>query len=275
MLKITASIVLYNTPDVQLRRLLDCILSSSLLVQVFVVDNSPTPTAFNFDEFPNLTYLKSKNRGYGAGHNIALNKIITFSDFHFILNPDIYFDCQTLENLVNRISCDVNIGLLMPKVLYPNGDLQFLCKKLPTPLNLFLRRFPIPLFKGLSDKSNYSYELRVTNYDHEMNVPSLSGCFMLLRVSALIKVGFFDERYFMYAEDIDLSRRIHSSFKTLFYPHDEIFHQHEKGSYKNFKMLFLHLSSIVKYFNKWGWFFDSDRKKINYIVDQTIKSRHI
>lgn len=141
--------------------------------------------------------------------------------------------------------------------------MQFLCKKLPTPFDLFFRRFPIPLLSNFIEKNNFNYELRFTNYDQELNVPNLSGCFMLLRIAAIKKIGMFDTRFFMYAEDIDLSRRIHSEFKTLYFPEAIIFHEHAKSSYTSFKMLFIHLVSVIKYFNKWGWFFDRERKLIN------------
>jgi GT2 family glycosyltransferase len=96
-----------------------------------------------------------------------------------------------------------------------------------------------------------------------MNVPFLSGCFMFFRTSALKQVGLFDERFFLYAEDTDLSRRMHQQFKTLFYPKAEIFHVHARGSYKNFVLTLHNLKSAAQYFNKWGWFYDPIRKEIN------------
>jgi GT2 family glycosyltransferase len=106
----------------------------------------------------------------------------------------------------------------MPKVVYPDGSLQYLCKLIPSPFDLFFRRFLPEQLKKLSRKKNELYELRFSGYDKEMEVPCLSGCFMLFRISALKQVGFFDERFFMYAEDFDITRRMHSKFKTLFFP---------------------------------------------------------
>ena len=101
------------------------------------------------------------------------------------------------------------------------------------------------------------------DYNKEMEVPYLSGCFMFLRTEALKKAGLFDERFFMYPEDIDLTRRIHMRYKTKYYPKVSIVHAHEKGSYKNISLFYIHLKNMIKYFNKWGWFFDKERKKIN------------
>jgi hypothetical protein len=152
-------------------------------------------------------------------------------------------------------------GLVMPKILYPNGNTQYLCKLLPTPMDLIVRRFiPSHAYKEHRD---YDYEMQWSGYDKIMEVPSLSGCFMFLRCSALKEVNGFDERYFMYAEDLDLCRRIGQRYKTMFYPYVSVFHEYEKGSYKNKKLLKYHIESIVKYFNKWGWFFDKEREERN------------
>ena len=96
-----------------------------------------------------------------------------------------------------------------------------------------------------------------------MNVPSLSGCFMLLRTSVLEAVGLFDENIFMYLEDVDLNRRIHTNYKTIFYPEVSIVHEYAKESYRNKKLLMFHIRSALYYFNKWGWIFDRKRKEVN------------
>ena len=149
----------------------------------------------------------------------------------------------------------------MPKVLYPNGELQYLCKLLPTPMDLFGRRF-LP-FKGIKQKRDARFELHASGYDKTMEVPSLSGCFMFMRVEVLRKVGMFDERFFMYAEDLDLCRRIGEVSKTMYYPGVTIYHAYGKGSYKNKKLLKYHICSVIKYFNKWGWIWDGKRNRIN------------
>jgi GT2 family glycosyltransferase len=107
------------------------------------------------------------------------------------------------------------------------------------------------------------FELHHLDYDKAFQAPYIHGCFMLLRTEALKRVGLFDERFFMYPEDIDLTRRIYSHYKTMYNPAVEIVHEHEKGSYKSFRLLGIHLVNMVKYFNKWGWFFDKERSIIN------------
>jgi len=257
----TASIVLYHNPAETISKLLNCLSSSVHIDLIYLIDNSQESTYINFSEFKKIIYIKSKNVGYGAGHNIALRKILKNSEFHFVINPDVYFDPADLEKMIFRCRQNENIGLLMPKVLYPDGSLQYLCKKLPSPVDLILRRLNI-----LNSYNNFNYELRFANYDQEMNIPNLSGCFMLLRVSALTKIGLFDERYFMYAEDMDLTRRIHSEYVTLYYPFVSIVHLYNKESYRNIKLLLIHINSLIKYFFKWGWFIDKKRDLFNMKV---------
>ncbi len=272
MFDLSISIVIYNTPKNSLLRLLHSIKKiHKLKVRVFLLDNSGSKhyidlkNDFKKKEIYICYIANSYNLGFGKAHNIALKKSLEDNTkYHLVLNPDIYFDKGVLEELYDFMENNPDVGLIMPKVLYPNGRLQYLCKLLPTPFDLFGRRFlnwgP---FKRYVEKRNEIYELRFTGYDKIMEVPYLSGCFMFLRTSVLKQVGLFDERFFLYLEDTDLSRRIHRIAKTIYYPYVHIYHEHCKGSYKNFKLLRIHIESAVKYFNKWGWFIDSERDKIN------------
>ncbi|MDP2761369.1 MAG: glycosyltransferase family 2 protein [Sideroxyarcus sp.] len=270
MNKVTASVVLYNTPEIQLSRLLSCLEQAKIVQIAYLIDNSPTPAKCDLYALPWVTYIRSeKNVGYGAGHNMALRKVILSAEFHFVLNPDIYFEPEELQKMIARMKEDTSIGQLMPKVIYPDGSLQYLCKLIPTPVDLFFRRFLRGPLKELAQQKDEKFELRSTGYNREMDIPYLSGCFMLFRTSALRKIGLFDERFFMYPEDIDMTRRMHSEFRTIFFPGATIVHDHAKESYKSKKMLWIHLTNLIKYFNKWGWFFDAERKEVNA---QTLKS---
>ena len=259
---ITASIVAYHTPVGELTQLLNCILQSSIDI-LYLIDNSSNDSLRELNMMsPRIVYVYSDNLGFGHGHNIAIKKAIEKkADYHIVINPDIYWEGNVIEALTHYMDTHPDCGLVMPKVLYPNGDLQFLCKLLPTPMDLFGRRF-LP-FRGIQAKMDEKFELHFTGYDKEMEVPSLSGCFMFMRVEVLREVGGFDERFFMYAEDLDLCRRIGEVSKTMYYPDASIYHAYGKGSYKNKKLLKYHICSVIKYFNKWGWFFDKKRKRIN------------
>jgi GT2 family glycosyltransferase len=157
---------------------------------------------------------------------------------------------------------NTDIGNVMPKVFYPNGSIQFLCKLLPTPYDWIGRRFNP--FKRLVETRNELFELRFSKYEKQMNVPYLSGCFMFLRLDALSKVGLFDENIFMYGEETDLGRRlIQSGYRNVFFPNVNIYHEFQKGSHKSWRLTLIGMKSAIYYFNKWGWFFDKSRTEIN------------
>lgn len=271
-IKTYASIVTFHTRHSDLIRLIDCVMKSPI-EKLFIIDNSSNDELRGFVKGnQRIHYIHSLNLGYGSGHNIALKKAIEEkADYHAILNPDIYWEDNVIENLSEYMNQHPECGFVMPKVLYPNGETQYLCKLIPTPADLILRRF-IPI-KTWQNKHDYKYEMHWTGYDKIMEIPILSGCFMMLRCGTIKKTGGFDERYFMYAEDVDLCRRIGQISTTIYYPGVSIYHEYAKGSYGNKKMLRMHVSSIIKYFNKWGWFFDSYRKSRNKSCIDKIKKK--
>ncbi len=273
MSEIAASVVLYNTPKSQLTHFLDCIARSSVHVEMFLIDNSPFPLELPSLR-PGITYIKAKgNKGYGAGHNIALRATIDRAKYHFVMNSDISFESTELEKMIQFIDGDPAIGQLMPRIVYPDGRLQYLCKLLPTPVDLLLRRFSFGPFKKVALRSATRFELQCTDYDHVMDVPYLSGCFMLFRTSALQQIGLFDERFFMYPEDLDITRRMHARFRTVFYPGATVTHNHARASYKSARSLWIHFYNMAKYFNKWGWIWDPERSRVNRrVLEQNRKT---
>jgi GT2 family glycosyltransferase len=259
---LTISIVSYRNNQSLLQSAIESSLNTKLNIKLYLIDNSPTRELEKLGQSPRCEYIfNHENLGFGKAHNIALRKAVTESRYHLVLNPDIYFNVGVLEKIFTYMEANPEVGQVMPKILYPTGETQHLCKLLPAPMDLFLRRF-FPWFPG-ADERNRKYELRESHYDKIMNIPYLSGCFMFLRSSALQEIGFFDERIFMYIEDADLTRRIHQRYKTIFYPLTEVYHHYHKGSYKNLKLMLYNLHGAWVYFNKWGWLMDSERKNVN------------
>ena len=254
---ISASVVLYYG-DEAFEELLKKRVLSKLVSVVYVVDNT-------CGEFSHLARYKEvfyinpgRNLGFGRGHNVALsNSISDGMRYHLLLNPDVYFEPEALEALIDFMEEHQDVGLATPKVYNPDGSLQYHCRLLPTPWHLFARRF-----FGM-DRDDEVYELRFTGYSDVMDVPFILACFWLLRVEVLKDVGLFDERFFLYMEDVDLCRRIYRHARLVFYPYVNAVHEHRRGSYKSKKLLLHHISSAVKYFNKWGWLKDEERDRIN------------
>ncbi len=261
---VVACVVLYKNDEQMLVNVIRSFLSTDLNVKLFLIDNSPSNDLSVLVNDSRIEYYHNpSNPGFGAAHNIAIKKAFDFgARYHLVLNPDIYFEKGTIEKIVHYMDINLEIGNLMPKVLYPDGSTQYLCKLLPTPYDWIGRRFNP--FKKIVDRRNEIFELRFTKYNKTMEVPYLSGCFMFLRLDAIKKIGFFDENIFMYGEETDLCRRlIIGGYKTIFYPDAAITHIFEKGSHKSWKLTWIGIKSAIYYFNKWGWVFDNQRKKIN------------
>ena len=266
---ITVSIVTYQT---NLEELSQCLqsLTSPLISKIYIVDNSNQQYIADFcQQYANVEYIGSKNVGYGAGHNQALRQVIESREkYHLVLNSDVYFEAGVLEKICAYMDTNPDVAQLIPNTIYPNGELQYVCRLLPTPLDLIFRRF---LPKKLAKKTDDKFLLKEYKRTAMMDVPFLLGSFMFFRLSCFKKVGLFDESIFMYMEDIDITRRMHKFYKTVFWPEVTIVHAHKAESYKNKKMLGIHIKSAIQYFNKWGWLWDSERKRWNRQVMATIE----
>jgi GT2 family glycosyltransferase len=261
---ITCSIVTYKNDKILLRKAINSFLNSDINseLKLFLINNAESDDLFELSTDKRIEYLvNSRNLGFGAGHNIAMTKSIGIAKYHLILNPDIYFDKDVIQVLFNFMEKNPSVGLVTPKVLFFDGQTNFVCRLLPTPRDIFVRRF-IPI-QSIVDKNNAKYELRFSGYDKTMEAPYISGCFMFVRTKALEKSGIFNDDYFMYFEDVDLSRRIHRFYNTVFYPYIKIYHEGGLLSHKNKRLLLHHLISSIKYFNNYGWFYDKERKMIN------------
>lgn len=263
-MRISASLVLYRSRKDQYEAAIKSFLDSVPTGTLYVVDNSPEPLDSDYFSDTRVHHMHNgQNIGFGAAHNRAIRVACHESDLHLILNPDIQFGGNVLDVLSDHFNKDANLAVAMPKVVYPDGSLQRLCKLLPTPNDLIARRF-LP-FNGLRQRLNRRYEMHDLCQEQPSEVPTLSGCFLVIRSKNLLDVGGFDERYFMYMEDVDLVRRLALVGKALYIPTISVVHEYAKGSYKNRRLLGYHIKSAIRYFNKWGWFFDKYRKARNDI----------
>jgi GT2 family glycosyltransferase len=263
---ITGSLVLYHNSREDVKNVIKSFLGYGSTSILIIIDNSLDDSLSELCINDRVKYIfNNSNIGFGAAHNIAFKEAyILKSDYHILLNPDVHFSPTIIADLEVKLESDFLIGAIMPKIIYPSGSTQYLCKLIPTPIDLILRRF---LFvKDLKEKLKKRYELRFFSYDEEVEVPIISGCFMFIRSSILEKINGFDERFFMYLEDVDLCRRINKQSKLVYFPKVKVVHNYEKGSYKSMKLLSYHIKSAIKYFNKWGWFFDNERKKTNLLT---------
>ncbi|WP_341225350.1 glycosyltransferase family 2 protein [uncultured Arcticibacterium sp.] len=260
---ITASIVIYNNDRDALLKAIRSVLAAKELQTLYLVDNSDSDVFRNISKDKRVVYCHNKrNLGFGKAHNIAIRAALEGgSKFHFVVNPDIFFSKEVLRPMVNLMQNDEEIGLMMPRVLNNDGTVQFLPKLPPSPFYMIWRKIRIP--KKAFNKFINLYEIRNAPPDQIYIAPRVSGCFSLLNLEVIKELGMYDERFFMYFEDSDLSRRIYQKYKTVYYPAVSVYHAYENGAGKSLKLFVLFVHSAIKYFNKWGWFFDKERKEIN------------
>lgn len=252
--KISISVVLYNTPLEDIDNVINSI--DFEIADLYFIDNSSSPRLKNYlSKFNNLCYIDPTiNLGFGAGHNYILKHFEIQSKYHLILNPDVSFD----QSLLLRMCCIMDehpeIGILTPKVIYPNFQHQESCRYLPSPLTLVLRRLKLSFLLKNFDKLVQQFNKPL------IDVPFPLGCFLLFRTEVYRKINGFDERYFMYMEDVDIARKtLELGYRVVYSSENQIIHSYGKGSRINIKLLRFHVASMMKYFNKWGWFFDAKR----------------
>lgn len=261
---ISVSIVTYNTSWEDLSVVLKSLDHSASEYRIYIVDNSPTDSlktdVFNIKI---LEYIHNpSNPGFGAAHNIAIKKAIDKgAKYHFVVNPDVSFSEDVITPMVEYMEENPNVGMMMPQIMNDDGSIQNLPKLLPSPYSVLMRKFKRPAF--LYEDFIKEYELRDSPKNLIYNAPILSGCFTLFRISALKEIGLYDDRFFMYFEDWDISRRMHERYKTIYFPNVSVIHGYESGANKSKRLFKIFVNSAASYFTKWGWFFDSKRRMIN------------
>lgn len=256
------SFVLYQTAREEIERAVKQVLANDLAVHVVLIDNTCPPLDLGFIENPGVSVVSAKaNLGYGRGHNIALAASKGRCRYNLILNTDLQMEPDVLPGMVAFMDDHPEAGMTAPKVLYPDGSLQRLCRLLPAPFTLIGRRFFA--YSQWAKNRNKIYEFHDWNYDSTAEFPFLSGCFMLIRRSVLDRIGYFDERYFLYAEDVDLSRRIHAVARTFYFPRYSIVHEYRSQARPSFKRFRHAAMNLIRYFNKWGWLNDAERDRMN------------
>ena len=271
--KIDASIVTYHTADDELRTCLDALLASPCIRIVHIIDNSSDSATEKLaaQYAPRVTYTPHPNTGYGDAHNVALRRTLgTGTPYHLVINSDVYFTAGTLERCLAYMDAHPEAGQLIPHTIFPDGHEQHVCHPLPTPLDMLMRGF-LPQ-RWLASRRR-RYDLIDRDPAQVINPPYHHGCFMLLRTEALRTAGLFDPRYFMYPEDIDLTRRLHRHCRTVYYPEATIVHAHRAESKTSWRMRKIHIINMLKYFYKWGFWFDAERRKFNSQLKREIREQ--
>lgn len=223
---LSVSVVSYRTPDL-LRRCLCAIepARQSLQLEVIVVDNASHDGTVQMiaSEFPWVCLIQNQhNAGFAAAHNQALRQAL--GRYWLILNSDAVVDPAALHTLVAFMDANPQVAVAGPKLRYPSGEVQSSRRRFPTNATLFLESTQLQRFRP-RHAALRRYYVEDRSDDDPQDVDWLSGACLCVRSRAAAQVGLFDERFFMYSEELDWCRRFRAAgWRVSYVPTAEVLH---------------------------------------------------
>ena len=220
-------IVNYNV-ETLLRRCLQTIVDSQgqITLSICVVDNQSADGSVSMvrSEFPQVQVIANANNpGYSFANNQRL-RLLGIGAAHppryvLLLNPDTELIPTTLVDAIAYMDSHPAVGIVGPKLLLPNGELDLACRRsFPTPMVSFYRMLGLSQLFPKSRRFG-RYNLTYLEIDQSAEVDSVVGAFMLVRTTATQQIGLLDEQFWMYGEDLDWAKRIKDNgWKVIYYP---------------------------------------------------------
>ena len=210
----------------------DCLESVGLTVQkiqfeVIVVDNSSKDLGLIsvLNQFPEIRLIdNSTNLGFACANNQGAK--IAKGDFLLFINPDTTMKEGAIETMLGHLRSDPSVGIIGPKVLNPNGTIQYSCRKFPTIWSGLFNRYS--LMTHFFPNNRHSRDYLMSDYDHNSacSVDWVSGCCMMIPASVFRKANGFDENYFLFIEDIDLCQTMKKEgYRVYYFPSSQILHR--------------------------------------------------
>lgn len=227
--------------------------SDSCDLSFYVIDNaSPDDSAATLQRqlggTPNVTVnCLPNNIGFGSGHNTVLPKLQ--SDFHAVVNPDITIDRDVLGELCRYLDEHPDVVMVTPQLRFPDDTPQYTAKRAPTFFALLARQ----LHLGFLKKHEDHYLMLDEDLTREQEIEFCSGCFFVMRTWVFREIGGFDEDYFMYVEDADITRKAMQKGRVMFVPSTYVHHAWHRNTTRSSKHFFMQLKSMGRYFRKWGF----------------------
>jgi GT2 family glycosyltransferase/lipopolysaccharide/colanic/teichoic acid biosynthesis glycosyltransferase len=261
-------IVSYNSSSV-LKPCLESIRDQSFAgeVEVIVVDNASsdgTPDLVR-EEYPWVELVAgNENLGYSRGVNVGVRH--ARGRFFFILNPDTVLKPDSVQELADFMESNPEAGIVGPKLVFHDGNIQLSCRRFYTFKVLVLRRTPLgKIFKNAKAERDHL----MLDFDHESTreVDWLLGAAMFVRRTAVESVGLMDERFFLYFEDVDWCYRMEQQgLRVYYHPTSVVVHGYARDSAQSVlnRSFVAHLVSLFRYYDKWNkvWYFIKKYREI-------------
>ncbi len=236
---ITVSIVSHSQGELVKALLDDLEFYCSHSIDVIITHNVKELITYSHDSysFPIRVIQNESPKGFGANHNQAFSFCNT--SYFCVVNPDIRVESNPFECLIPEIE-KYSAALIAPKVLNPYGDIEDSVRKFPTLFSIFLK---LVSSKTLSDYPKGEFIL---------NPNWVGGMFMLFNSQKFKSVSGFDERFFLYYEDVDLCRSLHAfGYSIIYSPCTFVIHSARRSSHTNVRYLIWHIKSMLHFFLKW------------------------
>lgn len=264
---LSVSCVTYNTDEKELLTAIQSLHTACIKAEIvtsttiYLIDNGPgkdnlnTLRKFENDSRFNFSAIKvitgHGNIGYGAGNNLAIK--VTNSQYHLVMNPDVIVHERAIAELCHVLKDNISIGLVAPASYDENGKRLYLAKRKPSVPVLLARFLNIPFLNRLlkSSLSNYEYRDIDTTTNTLIPIELASGCFMFCRADALHDIDGFNEKYFMYFEDFDLSLRMADKYQLMLNNKASITHFGGDAGRKGVKHIRYFCASALRFFLTW------------------------
>lgn len=217
--------------------------------KLYIVDNASTDGTPDFiaEKYPGLEIIRNtENTGFGTGHNAVIP--LLSSKYHFVINPDIILRSDVVTEMTRFLDENEDIGLLAPKICFPDGRMQVLGKRDPKIKYLVASRLR---HEGKPSKLLREYAMLDADYSKPFDIENASGCFFAIRTELFREIGGFDENIFLYFEDCDITRRVRQVSRAVFYPQSVVYHEWGRESKKNLALMLVQIKSMFYYFRKW------------------------
>ena len=243
--------VCYHSKD-EIGPTLQSLKNSDMQGDFYVVDNASQDGSGQWvkDNAPWVKVIESsENKGFGAGNNLVIPYLK--SKYHVLVNPDVTFEKDLMGRMADYMESHPETVILTPKVLNQDGTEQFLPKK---DISIhYLLGGRLEKFGGIFKKWRSEYTLRDEKITQPRPVEFATGCFLMIRTEAFKQLGGFDERFFLYQEESDLSRRARQLGEITYHPDFTVTHAWARENTKTLKGNCRQIHSMFKYFHKWGW----------------------
>ena len=193
---------------------------------------------------------RETNGGFGTGHNTVLPRLT--SDYHFILNPDIQLTADTLSDLADWMAQHPDAVMARPDLRFPDGREQRLPLRRCSLRPMVYRQLPFLKFWA---KYNEQYLMADQDPSRPTEIEFCTGSFSAVRTKEFKEVGGFDEHYFMYVEDADLTQKMRTTGRAYLVPQYTAIHAWHRAAHRSLKPALWQTGSLLRYFAKWGFRF--------------------